>query len=354
MSIPTQFTLAEIQSAFRDVYQKLEPLRSGNIDLSGRRIVGAGSAVGKFDYVTRFDLLNLLDGLTKAGVVSGRGETALNQINAVRLGAYATRGAAAAHPNSMFAASDRDYVSWVSNGASWSYHAGIHRDVFANRPTPESTDTNYPYFATDTFQRFYWSGSAWVEEIAPALLPFLGLTSSFPALFRSGPKLQVVTADNGGFSDLEVLDDPYDATGWNANIEVPTKNAIRDKFETEAESSGTWTPEVGATSYTLQRAAYVKRGKLVTINCTLIINVLGAGSATTITGMPFATKSLHSFSGTVHYFSGLAINVIWIAASLDGSNITFNQIAAAGPTAGAAAIFGDGARVDFTATYFTD
>lgn len=31
--------------------------------------------------------------------------------------------------------------------------------------------------------------------------------------------------------DLEVPDDAYDATGWNGNNEVPTKNAIRDKIE---------------------------------------------------------------------------------------------------------------------------
>ena len=30
---------------------------------------------------------------------------------------------------------------------------------------------------------------------------------------------------------VEVPDDPYDATGWNGNTEVPTKNAVRDKIE---------------------------------------------------------------------------------------------------------------------------
>lgn len=33
-------------------------------------------------------------------------------------------------------------------------------------------------------------------------------------------------------SNVTVLDDPYDATGWNGNVAVPTKNAIRDKIET--------------------------------------------------------------------------------------------------------------------------
>jgi hypothetical protein len=38
--------------------------------------------------------------------------------------------------------------------------------------------------------------------------------------------------------DIVVPDDAYDATTWNGNLEVPTKNAIRDKIETLAAGSG--------------------------------------------------------------------------------------------------------------------
>ena len=31
--------------------------------------------------------------------------------------------------------------------------------------------------------------------------------------------------------DVTVPDEAYDATAWNGNMEVPTKNAIRDKIE---------------------------------------------------------------------------------------------------------------------------
>lgn len=37
-------------------------------------------------------------------------------------------------------------------------------------------------------------------------------------------------------SDISVPDDAYDATSWNGNFEVPTKNAIRDKIESMASS----------------------------------------------------------------------------------------------------------------------
>jgi hypothetical protein len=232
--IPQSLTLSEIQAAFRDLETKLMPwlLAQRNIDLQGRRLIGAGRAVGAFDYVTKFDLEQALAPVSE-GVESITGnETALNQIKSVRVGTYAVRGAAVAHPASMYLTSDRDYISFVSDGANWYFNGGVHRAAFADRPTPTSTETNYAFFATDTYQMFYWSGSAWVEEIAPALLKFLGETNSFPALKRSSAILQARLADDSAHTDIEVADEAYNATNWNASLEVPTKNAVRDKIET--------------------------------------------------------------------------------------------------------------------------
>jgi hypothetical protein len=52
--------------------------------------------------------------------------------------------------------------------------------------------------------------------------------------------------------DISVPDEAYDATGWNGNLEVPTKNAIRDKIESM--SSGGITSINGETgpAYTIQ------------------------------------------------------------------------------------------------------
>src|SRR5689334_11112102 len=55
-----------------------------------------------------------------------------------------------------------------------------------------------------------------------------------------GPFALVSDIDTSGLASLagatftgavDVPDDPYDATGWNGNTGVPTKNAIRDKIE---------------------------------------------------------------------------------------------------------------------------
>ena len=95
--------------------------------------------------------------------------------------------------------------------------------------------SSYPsaiYFETDTFVTRWSDGSAWTEFIFPALMKLLGSTSSFPALKRSAAILQARLADDSAYTDLEVLDEAYDATNWNGSVEVPTKNAVRDKVET--------------------------------------------------------------------------------------------------------------------------
>jgi hypothetical protein len=39
-------------------------------------------------------------------------------------------------------------------------------------------------------------------------------------------------------TELEVSDEAYDATAWNGSLEVPTKNAIRDKIESMGGGGG--------------------------------------------------------------------------------------------------------------------
>lgn len=68
-------------------------------------------------------------------------------------------------------------------------------------------------------------------SVATAILRLGGATTSFPGIQRNGAKAQTVLADGSGLTGHEVLDDPYGA-GWNADITVPTKNAVYDKIET--------------------------------------------------------------------------------------------------------------------------
>jgi len=118
---------------------------------------------------------------------------------------------------------------------------------------------------------------------------------------------------------------------------------------------GTWTPSVGGTAtYTTQSGFYTKVGRLVTAQCQLTINVIGTGSTTVISGLPFPEGRVQIASISVGFFTGLATNVAFLSGYVDAnsSTITFTgtTVAATGMT-NAVAIFGSGARVNLTVTY---
>lgn len=82
--------------------------------------------------------------------------------------------------------------------------------------------------------------------------------------------------------DLEVPDEAYDATGWNGDLSVPTKNAIRDKIETLSAAidiqtftaSGTWNkPASGTMAFIQLWGAGGSGGK----NTTAANNAAGGG-----------------------------------------------------------------------------
>lgn len=56
------------------------------------------------------------------------------------------------------------------------------------------------------------------------------------------------TANSTFYGAVQVPDDVYDASGWNGNTTVPTKNAIRDKIESLVLGSGGITRSVTVTS----------------------------------------------------------------------------------------------------------
>ena len=115
---------------------------------------------------------------------------------------------------------------------------------------------------------------------------------------------------------------------------------------------GTWTPSVGGTAtYTLQEGFYTKIGRIVFINVRLTINVIGTGSTSTISGLPFTSASRSALA--VGETSGLATSPVSIDPYVGAST---TSISIHSRTAGAAAstlfgILGDGAFVNFTGSY---
>ena len=163
--IPTRLTLESMQFALLDIYSKINPLLVGNIDMSQRRVINAGKAVGDFDYVTKLDLSNAVGQLPKTAISTSSTSTILSTVTATRVGAFATRGAAAAHSQELFFASDHNYVAWVSTGSAWIYQSGenyaAQSGIAAIASVLGTNDANYILNVTDFTHRIRWTGSAW-------------------------------------------------------------------------------------------------------------------------------------------------------------------------------------------------
>lgn len=117
---------------------------------------------------------------------------------------------------------------------------------------------------------------------------------------------------------------------------------------------GTWTPTVGGTStYSLQSGLYTKIGRQVTVQCDVVINAIGTGSTTYISGLPFNGASGKFFSGTVSYWSSLNGNYAFVAPMLYETNVQFNTtVLASSAITDTSAVFTSGSRVIFSMTYF--
>jgi hypothetical protein len=122
---------------------------------------------------------------------------------------------------------------------------------------------------------------------------------------------------------------------------------------------GTWTPTVGGnTTYLVQEGYYTKVGRIVTIQGKIQIDVIGTGSTTTISGLPFAQLSASNASnsgGGVSYFAGIATSVYTLIPYVINGNTTiiFESQTAAGFTSSnyQTTVFQGGTRLDFFLTY---
>ena len=144
-----------------------------------------------------------------------------------------------------------------------------------------------------------------------------------------------VTADGIGFSN------------------APSASELLDDYE-----EGTWTPTVGGdATYYVQDGYYVKVGTLVYVQGKIQVNVLGTGSATTVSGLPFtALNAALSSAGTgsSSYCGTIATNVTTLVPYVNNATATviFGSLGAAGGImTGVTTVFQNSARVDFSLSY---
>jgi hypothetical protein len=145
-----------------------------------------------------------------------------------------------------------------------------------------------------------------------------------------------------------------------AGITFPaTQSASTDANTLDDYEEGTYTLSLGGTSTTsINAGIYTKVGRMVHCMGLISVTTLGTGSTTTITGgLPFnpSNAGTGNSGGSVSYYSGLAVNVIAISPYLiqGSTNLAFSGSAAASAGSSGLAIFGNGARIDYTAVYST-
>lgn len=202
----------DVQSAIREIWTAIDAIGRSNLDMRGNRVINAGRSVGQADYVQRseadnsygfqaiYDRLKTkgLDGFpgvlaeaqraatniavdpptnTAAGRIFYDTATGLLKYStgtgiitiagALRIDTFANRGTAGSYKYQLFSASDRNYVSWLSDGTNWIYAYGCQRiALIANKPTSLTTnDAGYLFSSSDYAHTWRWTGSAW--EFSP-------------------------------------------------------------------------------------------------------------------------------------------------------------------------------------------
>lgn len=130
--------------------------------------------------------------------------------------------------------------------------------------------------------------------------------------------------------------------------QVPSADAnTLDDYE-----EGTWTPSLGGnTTYSFQVGHYTKIGRMVFLTCDFQVLLIGTGSTTVISGLPFVVGT--QSAGGVGSFGAAATNVVSVYANVIASTSSIqilSQTAASGNNA-ANAFFGSGTSIQFSAIY---
>ena len=160
------------------------------------------------------------------------------------------------------------------------------------------------------------------------------------------------TSGQVGFASNGVLGPALDPGG----IAFPATQVSSSNVNTlDDYEEGTWTPAVGGSAtYTTQVGVYRKIGALVFVQCSLVINSIGSGSTSVVSGLPFASLGSGATSAlAVSYFTSLAASISYFAMLVNTavSTAAAEGIAVEGTGASAVGIFGNSAQVDFSGCY---
>jgi hypothetical protein len=119
------------------------------------------------------------------------------------------------------------------------------------------------------------------------------------------------------------------------------------------QTSGSWTPSLGGSAtYTSQVGTFVRTGKMVCVQGSFIVNTIGTGSTSSVSGLPLTVNS-GTWIASVGTFSSLATSIVYVSGIFGGgtNNISFFSMTAAGTGTASNAIFGNGSNFSFSGCY---
>lgn len=191
-------------------------------------------------------------------------------------------------------------------------------------------------FSSSTDATSYWHIGRRVRAVGSATGTIYGTVTA--SAFATNVTTVTVAWDSGSLSNETLT--------VSAGLPV-TGNPV-------GSASGTFTPSLGGTAtYTSQSGTYTKIGSLVYFNIQLVVNNLGTGSTTTISGLPFTASSVIK-SLSIGIFNNIATSCVWLGAYIPSATATINfaLLASAGTGVTAAAtVFQNSTQINVSGSY---
>ena len=187
-----------------------------------------------------------------------------------------------------------------------------------------------------------------IEGDADANLFYTDATNDKVGIGTASPAEKLDVVGKIKVSDNIVIGTDGKGIDFSATAGTGTSELLADYEE------GTWTPSIGGNAtYFVQTGLYTKVGRLVFVRGILIINVIGTGSTTQISGLPFANASggICAMPCGGFFASATAVTSFFAGITNGGSLINVNSLVIAGTTDGSNAIFGNNAQFQFSGCY---
>ena len=187
-------------------------------------------------------------------------------------------------------------------------------------------------------------------------LGLVSRTDAGIALWAGATPVQRATISSTGLAVTGAIS-ATEIISANKGITFPaTQVASADANTLDDYEEGTWTPSIGGdATYSGQNGRYTKIGNLVTVQFVIEISTKGTGSATLLSGLPFAANIGTVQTGCVSYFNGIAVSVYFLAFYIENAATTCLFVSTnsiTGSVVNGAGVFGNGATIHGAASYY--